>query len=71
MRTSKKILGVVMALMMLLNVVALVGYAMPASTVCELSLVADKEYYAAGDEITLTAYAQTSASSESVEMMAQ
>jgi hypothetical protein len=71
MRTSKKILGVVMALMMLLNVVALVGYAMPASTVCELSLVADKEYYAAGDEITLTAYAQTSASSESVEMMGQ
>lgn len=71
MRTSKKILGVVLALMMLLNVVALVGYAMPASTVCELSLVADKEYYAAGDEITLTVYAQTSASSESVEMMGQ
>jgi hypothetical protein len=59
MRTSKKILSVFVALMMLLSVVALGAYAMPADTVVELTIAADKTAYAAGDDITLTVYGQS------------
>lgn len=71
MRTSKKILSVVMALMMLLSVLALSVYAFPSDTVAELTLEADKTSYAAGDEITLTVYCQTNDEVGGVEMMGQ
>ena len=71
MRNAKKALSVVVALVMLLSVLGIVGYAMPADTVCELTIKADKDSYAAGDEITLTFYAQTSADIPSVEMAGQ
>jgi len=71
MRTSKKILSVVLALMMLLSVVALGAYAIPADTICEMSLTTDKDTYAAGDEVTVTFWAQTAAEVPSVEMMGQ
>jgi len=71
MRTSKKILSVVLALMMLLSVVALGAYAIPADTICEMSLTTDKDTYAAGEEVTVTFWAQTAAEVPSVEMMGQ
>ena len=71
MRNVKKALGIVLVLAMLLNIVALASFAMTADTVCELTLVADKEYYAPGDEITLTVYGQTAADCEYIEMAGQ
>lgn len=71
MRNVKKALGIVMVLAMLLNIVALASFAIPADTVCELTLVADKEYYAPGDEITLTVYGQTAADCTGLEMAGQ
>ncbi|MDO4847145.1 MAG: hypothetical protein Q3968_03320 [Clostridiaceae bacterium] len=71
MRTSKKILSVVMALMMLLSVIALSAYAIPADTVAEATITADKATYAAGDEIVLTIYCQTNAEAAAVKADSQ
>lgn len=72
MRTAKKVLGIALVLTMLLNVVALVSYAaVPADTVCQLTLKADKESYMPGDDIVITVYAQTAAECPSVTMAGQ
>lgn len=72
MRTAKKALGIALVLTMLLNVVALVSYAaVPADTVCQLTLKADKESYMPGDDIVITVYAQTAAECPSVTMAGQ
>jgi len=76
MRTAKKVLGVVMAILMLINVVALCGFAadapaMAADTVCQLYMVADKDAYAAGDDVVITVYAQTADDCPQVEMAGQ
>lgn len=58
MKTTKKVLGIVIALAMLLNVFALgVFAAYPADTAVKLYVTADSDTYAAGDTITFTVWA--------------
>lgn len=56
MKISKKVLGAVMAVIMILNVFAVGAFAaeMPADTVCSLALRTDKTVYAPGDEVIVT-----------------
>lgn len=55
MKISKKILGVALVLTMILNVFAVGAFAaFPDDTAVKLTISADKETYAAGDEVVLT-----------------
>jgi hypothetical protein len=55
MKTSKKVLGVVLTLIMLVNVFAVsVFAAYPDDAACALIVKTDKDTYAAGDDVTLT-----------------
>ncbi len=55
MKTSKKVLGVVLALMMLANVFAVSAFAAyPDDSACALIVTTDKANYAAGEDVTLT-----------------
>lgn len=58
MKTSKRILGIALAVIMIFNVFAVGAFAMPADTVVDLIIDTDKDVYAPGDTITLTISAQ-------------
>lgn len=58
MKTSKRILGIALAVIMIFNVFAVGAFAMPADTVVDLIIDTDKDVYAPGDIITLTISAQ-------------
>ena len=61
MKISKKILGVVLVLTMILNVFAVGAFAaFPDDTAVKLMIATDKETYAPGDEIVLTVSEQNS-----------
>lgn len=58
MKTTKKVLGIVLAVAMLLNVFALgVFAAYPDDTAVKLYVTSDKDTYAAGETITFTVWA--------------
>lgn len=59
MKTSKRILGIALAVIMIFNVFAVGVFAMPENTVVDLIIKTDKTAYAPGDTITLTIAAQT------------
>ncbi len=55
MKISKKVLGAVMAVIMILNVFAVGAFAaVPADTLVQLNLKTDKTVYAPGDEVVIT-----------------
>ncbi len=55
MKISKKVLGAVMAVIMILNVFAVGAFAaVPADTLVQLNLKTDKAVYAPGDEVVIT-----------------
>lgn len=53
MKTSKRILGIALAVIMIFNVFAVGAFAMPSDCVVDLILESDKAVYAPGDTITL------------------
>lgn len=59
MKTSKKVLSVLMALAILVNVFAVFSSAMAPDTAIELTLGVDKAAYAPGDTVTVTIYEET------------
>lgn len=56
MKTSKKILGVVLALVMLVNVFAMFSFAAAPDSAIDLTITADKASYSAGDVVTFTVH---------------
>ncbi len=54
MKTSKKVLGVILALVMLVNVFAMFSYAAAPDSAVDLYLTPDKESYSAGETVTFT-----------------
>lgn len=58
MKTSKKLLGVILALAMLVNVFAMFSYAAAPDSAIDLYLTPDKESYSAGDTVTFTVSAK-------------
>lgn len=54
MKTSKKILGVLLALAMLVNVFAMFSFAAGTDSAVDLTITPDKESYSAGDTVTFT-----------------
>lgn len=54
MKMTKKVLGVVLALAMLVNVFAMFSSAAAPDSAVDLYMRADKEYYSAGDTVTIT-----------------
>lgn len=62
MKTAKKVLGVLVALAMLVNVFAMMSFAMTPDTAYELYLSTDKDSYKAGDVVTFTLSVETDAS---------
>lgn len=54
MKTSKKILGVLLALAMLVNVFAVFSFAAAPDSAVDLTLTPDKASYSAGDVVTFT-----------------
>lgn len=54
MKTSKKILGVLLALAMLVNVFAVFSFAAAPDSAIDLTLTPDKESYSAGEVVTFT-----------------
>lgn len=58
MKTSKKLLGVILALAMLVNVFAMFSYAATPDSAIDLYLTPDKESYSAGDTVTFTVSAK-------------
>ena len=54
MKTSKRILGIALAVIMIFNVFAVGAFAMPDNAVVDLIIKTDKEVYAPGDTITVT-----------------
>lgn len=56
MKTSKKILGVVLALVMLVNVFAMFSFAAAPDSAIDLTLTTDKASYSAGDIVTFTVH---------------
>lgn len=59
MKTSKKVLSVLIALAILVNVFAVFSSAMAPDTAIELTLGVDKATYAPGDTVTVTIYEET------------
>lgn len=59
MKTSKKVLSVLIALAILVNVFAVCSSAMAPDTAIELTLGVDKATYAPGDTVTVTIYEET------------
>ncbi len=59
MKTSKKVLSVLMTLAILVNVFAVFSSAMAPDTAIELTLGVDKAAYAPGDTVTVTIYEET------------
>lgn len=59
MKISKKVLSVLMALAILVNVFAVFSSAMAPDTAIELTLGVDKAAYAPGDTVTVTIYEET------------
>lgn len=53
MKTSKRILGIALAVIMIFNVFAVGAFAMPADTVVDLIIDTDKDVYAPGETIVL------------------
>ncbi len=67
MKNSKRILGVILSLMMLVNIFAVSAFAgYPDDAACALIITPDKTNYSAGDEVTFTV--SVKASSEVGEM---
>lgn len=62
MKTTKKVVGVLVALAMLMNVFAMMSFAMTPDTAYELSITADKTSYNPGDMVTFTVSVETDAS---------
>lgn len=54
MKTSKKVLGVILALVMLVNVFAMFSYAAAPDSAVDLYLTPDKASYSAGETVTFT-----------------
>ena len=54
MKTSKKILGVLLALAMLVNVFAVFSFAAAPDSAIDLTITPDKESYSAGEVVTFT-----------------
>ncbi len=54
MKTSKRILGIALAVIMIFNVFAVGAFAMPDNAVVDLIIKTDKTTYAPGDTITIT-----------------
>ena len=52
MKTSKKILGIALAVIMIFNVFAVGAFAMPDDVVVDLIIESDKAVYAPGETIT-------------------
>ena len=61
MKTSKRILGIALAVIMIFNVFAVGVFAMPDNAVVDLIIDTDKDVYAPGDTITLKISTQTCA----------
>lgn len=59
MKTAKKVLGVLVALAMLLNVFAMMSFAMTPDTAIDLLISADKASYKQGDTVTFTVSVET------------
>lgn len=59
MKTSKKVLSVLMALAILVNVFAVFSSAITPDTAIDLTLGVDKDAYAPGDTVTVTIYEET------------
>lgn len=59
MKTAKKVLGVLVALAMLLNVFAMMSFAMTPDTAIDLLISADKASYMPGDTVTFTISVET------------
>lgn len=54
MKTSKKVLGVILALVMLINVFAMFSYASAPDSAVDLYLTPDKDSYSPGETVTFT-----------------
>lgn len=54
MKTSKKVLGAILALVMLVNVFAMFSYAAAPDSAVDLYLTPDKDSYSAGETVTFT-----------------
>ena len=54
MKTSKKLLGVILALAMLVNVFAVFSFAAAPDSAVDLTMSVDKASYSAGDTVTIT-----------------
>lgn len=59
MKTSKRILGIALAVIMIFNVFAVGAFAMPDDCVVDLIIDTDKDVYAPGETITLKISTQT------------
>lgn len=59
MKTAKKVLGVVVALTMLINVFAMMSFALTPDTAIDLLISADKTSYNPGDVVTFTISIET------------
>lgn len=54
MKMTKKVLGVILALAMLVNVFAMFSFAAAPDSAIDLTMRVDKEYYSAGEVVTIT-----------------
>lgn len=61
MKMTKKVLGVVIALAMLVNVFAMFSFAVAPDSAVDLTMRVDKEAYKAGDIVTITVSVKTEA----------
>lgn len=61
MKTSKKILGVIMALAMLVNVFAVFSFAAAPDSAVDLTMSVDKTSYSAGETVTITIHEKVEA----------
>ena len=71
MKTSKKILGIALAVIMIFNVFAVGAFAMPDNCVVDLILDTDKDVYAPGETITLKVSTQVIADVDLMQISGQ
>lgn len=71
MKTSKRILGIALAVIMIFNVFAVGVFAMPDNAVVDLILDTDKDVYAPGDTITLKVSTQVIADVDLMQISGQ
>ncbi len=71
MKTSKRILGIALAVIMIFNVFAVGAFAMPDNCVVDLILDTDKDVYAPGETITLKVSTQVIADVDLMQISGQ